>query len=247
MPFPIPGAGPGPVDTSNMNWRWWGGGPRLPRQLLALSSAILGLTTSFFIIVLHGRLLKKTILKSGYADSSCVSCYQETLTPPHSRPRLKSPLKLEIHPSYRGWEGTGRVPLAAGRERGQGSELGAACSVGQLRPLPLPAFPIPKEDTPPSARPLPTLARYRLLAPPLQGASQTAGERGERSGMGLEGSRSGHGAGAGFLIASRDRCSRSSTVLCGAKRRTTETDPHGCVPVSLPRCRRWWLQVSAAR
>jgi hypothetical protein len=65
MAFPIPVAGPGPVDTSNMNWRWWGC-PRLPRQLLAVSSVILSLTTSFFIIVLHGCLPKKMILNSCY-------------------------------------------------------------------------------------------------------------------------------------------------------------------------------------
>lgn len=48
-----------------MNWLWWSG-PRLPRQLLALSLVILSLTTSFFIIVLHGYLLKKIIFNSGY-------------------------------------------------------------------------------------------------------------------------------------------------------------------------------------
>lgn len=65
--------------------------------------------------------------------------------------------------------------------------------------------------------------------------------------MGLEGGGSGHGVGAGFFVASRERRSRSAAVLGGARRRTTETDPRGCAPASLPWCRRRWLQVSAAR
>lgn len=65
--------------------------------------------------------------------------------------------------------------------------------------------------------------------------------------MGLAGGGSGHGVGAGFFVASRERCSRSAAVVSGARRRTTETDPRGCAPASLSWCRRRWLQVSVAR
>lgn len=90
MAFPNPRAGPGPVDISNMNWSWWGG-PRLPRQLLALSSVISSLTTSFFIIVLPGCLLKKMILHSGYLTPAVSSVTRKPSPHPTPAPGHKPP------------------------------------------------------------------------------------------------------------------------------------------------------------
>lgn len=151
---------------------------------------------------------------------------------------LSSPFGLRAHRENEVGSRQGARPRSRAGGCLQGGAALAAAS---------PRLPIPKEDTPPSARPLPTLAWYRLPAPPSPTASQAASERGERSGMGLEGGGSGHGVGADFFVASRERCSRSAAVLGGARRRTTETDPRGCAPASLPRYPRRWLQVSAAR
>ncbi|XP_055287936.1 translation initiation factor IF-2-like [Moschus berezovskii] len=140
------------------------------------------------------------------------------------------------------WQQAGRAARAPGS---RGCPRGGAV----LAPLPLRARPVPKEDTPPPAGPLPTL-RGAASPPARAGPEPPRQPASEGSALGWDLEEAAKEETAAAPRASSPAPTRGLPEESRGSRsgdEAGEEDPGGGAPVSLPRRRRRRLQVSGAR
>lgn len=207
---PYPPPHPGACSLANersvtMNSPWWGvlstakAAPGSCHQLAQLSPL-------FLVIVIDGCLLPIMTPSSGYRTPAVPPLPLEIHSPPFppfrpapTAPCGSEPAAPDLWRPFPAWvcRRTERGQVAAGKAHGQGAQLpGLPAGWGRTQGRSLSApFPSPERTAllPPAAAPPPRLP----ARPRWPGASQAASERGERSGMGLEGGGQGGGSGGG--------------------------------------------------